>query len=397
MNADRHHIVDSAEHIAPGLWEELAPAATEKERIAGEGFSYGQDVWRRFTRNKMALMGLWIIILLVLSAVFVPFFWTHNYHYQELTYANVPPLLPLYDLGNDQFVFLNKNFKLYQVARSGKLLGLIKPKQRLVAEKQILYELNGRKYRMDYTQLPVRLLDENANEITTGSRVWNKTYFLGTDALGRDLFIRQIYGARISLLVALIATVVNFVIGVLYGGISGYLGGTVDNVMMRIVEIINTIPLTLYVILIMVLLESGFTSIVLAIGTVFWVDMARIVRGQILTLKEQEFVYAAKTMGAGTRRILFRHLLPNTMGPIIVTLAMLIPGAIFIEAFMSFIGLGVAPPMASWGTLCSDALGTFRSFPYQLFIPALAISITMFAFNFLVDGLRDALDPRLRK
>jgi oligopeptide transport system permease protein len=189
----------------------------------------------------------------------------------------------------------------------------------------------------------------------------------------------------------------NFFIGALYGGISGYAGGNVDNIMMRVVEIINTIPLTLYAIMIMVILDSGFVSIIVAIGIVFWVDMARVVRGQMLSLKEQEFVLAAQTMGASPWRILFRHLLPNTMGPMIVMLTMLIPNAIFIEAFMSFIGLGVAAPMASWGTLCSDALEALRSFPYQLLCPAIAISITMFAFNFLGDGLRDALDPRMRK
>jgi len=171
----------------------------------------------------------------------------------------------------------------------------------------------------------------------------------------------------------------------------------VDNIMMRIVEVIATIPLTLYVILMMVVLQSGFISIIVAIGTVFWVDMARIVRGQMLTLKNQDYVDAAKTMGASTWHILTRHLLPNSIGPILVTLTLLIPSAIFIESFMSFIGLGVSVPMASWGTLTSEAVETLRSYPYQLFFPAAAISLTMFAFNFLGDGLRDALDPRLRK
>ena len=200
----------------------------------------------------------------------------------------------------------------------------------------------------------------------------------------------------ISLTVALVATLVNFFIGVFYGGLSGYLGGRADTIMMRVVEIISTIPLTLYVILIMVVLTTGFTAVIVAIGSVYWVDMARIVRGQILTLKEQDYVAAAHTMGASTWRILTRHLLPNSVGPILVTLTMLIPSAIFIESFMSFIGLGVTPPQASWGTLTSDAVETLRAYPYQLFFPAAAISMTMFAFNFLGDGLRDALDPRLR-
>jgi len=206
-----------------------------------------------------------------------------------------------------------------------------------------------------------------------------------------------LYGARISLLIALVATLVNFFIGVIYGGIAGFAGGRVDNLMMRVVDVIATVPLLLYVILLMVIFEPGLKTIMIAIGTVYWVNMARIVRGQILAIKEQEFVLAARTLGASSSRILFRHLIPNTMGPIIVALAMMIPSAIFTEAFLSFIGLGVSAPMASWGTLANDAVSGLRTYPYQLFYPALFISVTVLAFNFLGDGLRDALDPRLRK
>ena len=167
--------------------------------------------------------------------------------------------------------------------------------------------------------------------------------------------------------------------------------------MMRIVDIISTIPLTLYVILIMVLLGSGLGSIIVALGSVYWVGMARVVRGQVLSLKQQEFVLAARTIGSSTSTILFRHLIPNAMGAILVTATMLIPSAIFMEAFLGFLGIGLKPPLASLGTMCNDATENLRSCPYQLFIPAFVIVLIMFAFNFVGDGLRDALDPKLRK
>lgn len=232
-------------------------------------------------------------------------------------------------------------------------------------------------------------------EITNQSM--SMKHWFGTDSHGRDLLIRVIHGARVSLTVAVVASIVNFFIGIVYGGIAGYMGGKVDNIMMRIVDVISTIPLVLYAIILMVVLKRGLSSVILAIGTIYWVRMARIVRGQILSLKELEYVLAAKTLGASTWRILFRHLIPNAMGPIIVTMTMMIPSAIFTESFLSFIGLGVSAPKPSWGSLASDALGGLRSYPYQLFFPSIAICITMLAFNFLGDGLRDALDPRLRK
>ena len=187
------------------------------------------------------------------------------------------------------------------------------------------------------------------------------------------------------------------VIGVIYGGISGYIGGNIDTIMMRIVDIISTIPLVLYVILIMVFLGNGFQSIIIAIGSVYWVDMARVVRGQVLSLKNQEFVMAAKSIGTSTGHILMRHLIPNALGSILVTVTMLIPSAIFMEAFLSYLGIGIKPPLASLGTMCNDAMEGLKTCPYQLFIPALVICIIMFAFNFVGDGLRDALDPKLKK
>lgn len=232
-----------------------------------------------------------------------------------------------------------------------------------------------------------------------------KIHWFGTDKFGRDIFVRILYGARISLTIAYVASILNLVIGVVYGGIAGYCGGTIDNIMMRIVDIIYSIPMMIYVILIMAFLsgrngnqsDGGIKSIIFALVIGFWVTMARIVRSQIITLKEQEFILAAKTSGASHTRILLRHLIPNSMGAIIITMTLSIPGAIFTEAFLSFIGLGISAPQASWGTLASEALEGYMLYPYQLFFPALAICLTILAFNLLGDGLRDSLDPKMRK
>ena len=281
-----------------------------------ETLGYWQDAWLRLKKNKMATLGLAVIVVLILIAVFVPLFSSHSYDEQNLMMPNQSP-----------------SFE----------------------------------------------------------------HWFGTDNLGRDIFIRVLYGARISLAIGIVASLLNFFIGVIYGGIAGFCGGKVDRVMMNIVDILYSVPTLLYVILLMVVLKPGLINIFIALGIGYWLQMARIVRGQVLAMKQQEFILAARCIGASRMRILLRHLIPNAMGAIVVTMTLAIPDAIFTEAFLSFIGLGVSAPMASWGVLASEGVNNIRAYPFQLFFPAAAISITMLAFNFLGDGLRDVLDPKMRR
>ncbi len=289
----------------------------KKDVINRPSVSYWKDSWRKLKKNKLAIIGLIIIILITLSAILIPIFSSHDYKTNDLYATNQGP---------------------------------------------------------------------------------SAEYLFGTDHLGRDLFVRIMYGARYSLIIAFVASFLNLVIGIIYGGVAGLVGGWVDNLLMRIVDIIASIPMTIYVILLMVLFgKGGLFNIIVALAISYWIGMARIVRAEILQLKQQEFVLAAKTLGARGNRILFKHLIPNCIGPIIVTLTLQIPTAIFTEAFLSFIGLGLTPPLASWGTLANEALDKLTLYPYQLFFPILAICITIFSFNMLGDGLRDALDPKIKK
>ncbi len=277
---------------------------------------FREDAWLRLKKNRAAMAGLAIIVIIGLLAIIGPVLSPYSYSDQSLSEANQPP--------------------------SG-------------------------------------------------------AHWFGTDNLGRDLATRVCYGARISLAIGIVASLINLGIGVLYGGISGYFGGKIDSVLMRIVDILYGIPLLLYVILLMVVLKPGLMNVFIALGLVYWLRMARIVRAQVLGLKELEYIMAARVLGASHQRLIFGHLLPNSLGPIIVTLTLSIPEAIFTEAFLSFIGLGVSAPMASWGVLASEGVVTLRSYPFQLLSPAVAISLTMLGFNFFGDGLRDALDPRMRR
>ncbi|NSW92176.1 MAG: ABC transporter permease [Firmicutes bacterium] len=303
-------------NIPVELFERSNDSKKLNESISRKSKSYWQDAWSRFKKDPFAMIGLFIIIIMVLSAIFGPMLSQYTYDGQAIADQNQSP-----------------SFK----------------------------------------------------------------HWFGTDKFGRDIFVRVMYGARISLTIGFTVAAINMVIGVIYGGIAGYFGGRVDMIMMRIVDIMIGVPSLLYIILIMMFLGNTVKSILIALCLTYWIGTARIVRSQVLTQKNQEYALAAKAIGSSNLRILFKHLIPNSMGPIIVTVTFLIPSAIFSEAFLSFLGIGIQVPMASWGTLANEAIPTIFTRPYQMFFPALAISITMFALNFIGDGLRDALDPRLKK
>ncbi|WP_242942809.1 ABC transporter permease [Papillibacter cinnamivorans] len=319
--------------------DDFEPATqSEKETFieVRKSMSYWQDAWRRLKKNKVAMVALGVIILFLLFAFVGPLFSPYSYEQQ------------------------------------------------------------------------IRGAENLASSLA---------HPFGTDSLGRDLLVRVMYGSRISLAVGVIASLIVLVIGSIYGSVSGYLGGRVDDIMMRIVELIYSIPDVLVVLLLSTVLKvplqqafnsnnffrflstlgPGLISIFIVFGMLYWVGMARILRGQILQLKQQEYVTAARALGANSSRIIRRHLLPNCIGQIIVTTMLQIPSAIFLESFLSFLGLGIAAPLASLGSLCSDALNGIYTYPMRLVFPAVILSILILAFNLFGDGLRDALDPRLKK
>ena len=236
-----------------------------------------------------------------------------------------------------------------------------------------------------------------AQDLALGATPPSAAHWLGTDTLGRDQLTRLLYGGRVSLMVGFLATAVALLIGTSWGLIAGYFGGKIDSLMMRIVDILYAMPFTIFIILLMVIFGQNIYLLFLAIGAVEWLTMARIVRGQVLTLRHQDFIYAAISMGLPSSLVIRRHILPNVLGPIIVYTTLTIPNVILLESFLSFLGLGIQPPQSSWGSLISTGVDNMEEYPWLLIFPGCALSLALFSLNFLGDGLRDALDPRTSK
>lgn len=316
-----------------------------QEKISAPSLTFFQDAIRRLRKDKVAVVSFFVLIIIMIIAFAAPILSPRDPNAQNPDYANLPPRIANTDI---------PGFR-----------GRIKNSAGIVT-----------------------------NPYETNSVPKNRTYVLGTDYLGRDLFSRILYGTRLSLIIAFIATLVDLIIGLPYGIVSGWKGGTVDIVLQRIIEIISSVPNLIVAILLLLILKPGLTSIILAIAFSSWVTMARLIRAQTLQLKEQEYILASITIGESPLRIARKHLIPNLSSTIIIQTMFSIPSAIFFEAFLSFIGIGIPAPNASLGTLLSDGQKAFRFLPYQMWYPALVLCILMIAFNLFADGLRDAFDPK---
>lgn len=361
------------------------------------GRSLAQLAMMRFRRNKAAITGCVLLVFVTLFSFAGPFFVNHSYDQVFPSYVSVAPSLsPRPDPETLEQVAEN----VAQRARVT-LDSFTVENGRFTAQISAASEIDPRTIRYfdrnnEFKNSEVVEQSTDGRSITVSGDVDQAYFPFGTDSNGRDLLVRVMLGGQISLAVGLAASLVSLGIGVVYGATSGYLGGRVDNVMMRLVEILYSLPFVFLVVVLVVFFGRSVVLIFLVIGAVEWLEMARIVRGQTLSLKRREFVGAAEALGLTDWQIIRRHIIPNTIGPVIVFVTVIVPKVILLESFLSFLGLGVQAPLASWGTLISEGAASMQNAPWLLIFPAIFFVTTLFSLNFVGDGLRDALDPKDR-
>ena len=321
------------------------------------------DAWKRLTKNRLSYISFWIVFVYIVIAVTAPLLPLYPYAEQIIDHANLSPSLK----------------------PAGEVL--------LASKESYFKKVMKKEGRTTYSSAEQEELDNIKRSIKTDS-IQQRHYILGTDSLGRDMLSRTIYGGRISMLIGLVGTVTALLIGILVGAIAGYVGGVTDNVLMRFVDILYGLPYMLMVIIMMAILGRNVAILFVAIALVSWLTISRVVRGQVMTLKNTEFVQAARSMGASSWHIIIHHLIPNSLGIIIAYATLSIPEFIMSESFLSFLGLGVSAPLASWGSLVSNGVQGMELYPWILLVPAVAMTIFLFAMNFLGDGIRDAFDPQ---
>jgi oligopeptide transport system permease protein len=362
-----------------------------------EGRSLFADARDRLLRNKAAVASLATLAFITLACLFGPYVTGHGYDHVYQDYVRMPATLDALPR-EDQIgpaverIAARIRGRAEDIRIEGDTLRLTLTGARPLDERSLAF------FERSDLFSPSRVVErsDEGRRLLVEVPIERHRFLFGTDANGRDLLTRTLIAGRVSLAIGLLATVVAIVIGVLYGAVSGYLGGRLDLVMMRFVDILYALPFIFFVIMLVVFFGRNFVLMFIAVGAVEWLDMARIVRGQTLSIKRQEYVQAAEALGVPTSGILRRHVIPNTLGPVIVYMTLLVPKVILLESFLSFLGLGVQEPMTSWGVLISEGARNIQGAAYMLIFPALFLVSTLFALNFIGDGLRDALDPRDR-
>ncbi len=371
-------------------------AATATGEVKGR--SLWADAWRRLLGNRAAVVSAVILGIAAIFSLIGPFLSPHGLETVYQSYIKVPPSLQAYPSAETvpdivRRALRRSGAEVTAQDLDGERLTLTLTGSEPIDERTIVRPLSRA---ADLTDVVVAETRDGGRTMVVEMVVVQNYFLFGTDSNGRDLMTRIMYGGRISLMIGLLATLVSLVIGVTYGATAGFLGGRADNVMMRIVDILYSIPFMFFVILLMVLFGRNIILIFVAVGAIEWLDMARIVRGQTLSVKRKEFIEAAHACGVSTATIIRRHVVPNTLGPVVVYMTLMVPKVILLESFLSFLGLGVQEPMTSWGVLIADGAKNMVGSPWMLVFPATFLAVTLFCLNFIGDGLRDALDPKDR-